>query len=213
MDYKKEIEQAFYSIMKDVYTEQNLQTIPQKYHDLFNMFGRFYPLINYISQSGLKRGLDFGCGCAITVVLGKLMGLDITGIDTHDSGSKSRNSYRKICKGLSVPDCIYTGIQNDLRAKGYIIINRNTGDFPWSEFKDDAFEFMCSYWGLNTNHSDKECDFKLRYQELIRITKPKGIWYIWPGIDDLIINNVHNKLQEKEIIIKNWVKRDILYSK
>ena len=195
METRKEIEKKFYSIMVPIYNKENLKTVDPKYHNLKTMFIRFYGKLCNIKQDGGMKGLDFGCGCAAASVIGKLIGLDITGLDV------TVNRYLKI--------------QAILRNLGHSITTRNTDVFPWDEFKDNEFDFVCSHWGitmqllgevnpLNSTGERQPC-FDERYKELIRITKPNGVWYVTPERNIEVVQKAFAVIKDtKSIRLELW---------
>ena len=195
----KQLYDKFICIMQSVYTKENLSTVPKKYYNLERLFSRFFVLLNYITQQkrNLNKGLDFGCGCGVSVVLGRILGFDITGLDVIN------NQYTKIQKALC-----------DM---GYPIVICDTNKFPWVMFIDDSFDFISAYSSIImppnftellenyskvvlmvpdiVNKYDKIPREPVpieRYKELIRITKPGGSWFVSP--------EWHLRMLPKEII-------------
>jgi SAM-dependent methyltransferase len=169
--------ESFTRHMKPAYQKENLARVHTKYHDLQTLFKRFYKPLRNLKKLGLKRGLDFGCGTCGAVVVGKLLGIEIVGLDL--------DFQREDVPG-GEGECCYKLVQDKLREQGFPIVNRNTNRFPWKEFKASEFDFVLSYYGLNKNFAEaRPGDYKgklldRRWQELARVTAPKGLWVLYP---------------------------------
>lgn len=172
------IKKEFTEILRKVYTPENLRMVDKKYHSIDYMFRRFYPILRRAKALGLDYGLDFGCGCAATLVLGRLMGVYLIGADLLYQSDRALGG---------VGDCCYKGIQDSLRGLGYEIINFDTNQYPWAFFASDSFRFVLSYWSLamppgwSAGYEGRTGEgLCARWAELSRITMPGGCWFVHP---------------------------------
>lgn len=171
-----EIYGRFARIMHKILDPESLRgTKYTKYLNVEKNFKRMNKQIQSLVREGHTYGIDFGCGVGFSLVLGKLYGIDIVGIDiAHYSGENPVYDH-------DGPSPFLTS-QHRLKDLGYSVILRDTLEFPWTELKDDQFEFVMSFFSVTKNFGDKDnkWDWKRRLEELQRITKPAGDWYIGP---------------------------------
>lgn len=138
------------------------------------------------------KGLDFGCAIGAPLVLGKLLGLDVIGVDVpyfDDRGSKS----------------CYLDVQNQLAVSGYHVHIFDTGQFPWTQFEDNTFDFVLTYMSFDkdfTKTHNGENHRDPRIKEFLRILKPGGWWIVFPKRHyDLIVKNHNVEKSSKSIVI------------
>ncbi len=175
---------AFCKIMGQAVAGDALVRVPEKYHNLNALYQRFLPLLNRIKDAGFKRGLDFGCGMSVPTVLGRLLGLNIVGLDLD---------YQ--IESDVVPggggECSYSVVQRRLVGMGFPITNWDTNKTPYP-FQDDSFDFICAYWGAGMPPTyvaaPSDCRttrqaVALRAVEFVRVTRPNGMWFLHPVRD------------------------------
>lgn len=160
----KQIKDQYNSFFRSVYSRIKVEELPKKYQDFENNFKRLVDPVLKAYNDGYRVGLDFGCGIGGCCVAGHMMGLKMTGIDIPEA------------EGKPSP---YVPLQKELQSRGYSIILSDTNKYPW-DFKDDQFDFIVLYFSLNKEFMHSELDFELRLNELLRITRKGGAWYIWP---------------------------------
>ena len=167
----------FEHIMTEVLDPKSLRnTKYKKYLNLKKNFDRTNKQIKSLVANGHTYGLDFGCGVGFGLVLGKLHGIEIVGLDIpHYSGANPVYD----AKGGPSP---FISSQNKLKELGYTVVLRDTMEFPWNEFKDDQFEFVMSFFSITKHFGNDghEWDWEKRLEELKRVTKSTGTWYIGP---------------------------------
>ena len=168
--------QQFFKIMRAAGARHHYV---HKYRDLKLLYKRLIVDINFINKKKIRKVLDFGCGVGGSVVLGKLQGLEIVGIDID-----RRN---KVLKNLA--------------SSGYPIQVFNTRKFPWKQFEDNEFDGILSYNAIN----DRSIKFrKSLIQELSRITNRRGIWIIGNLQRYYIALRFLNKNNPKKIVLVKW---------
>jgi len=158
------IRDRYNNVFKNLYDNINVGELPKKYRDYEGNFKRFANPVLKAHDDGYKTGLDFGCGVGGCCVVGSLLGLKMTGVDIPEA------------EGKPSP---YLSLQHRMQ-KNYSIVLCDTTEYPW-EFEDNQFDFIVLYFSLNKEfmHEDK-LDFQKRLDELVRITRKGGAWYIWP---------------------------------
>lgn len=202
----------FDSIYKKVFRTVDASRLPKKYLDTNLLYNRFFNRLKDIKESGLTTGIDFGCGVGGTSVLGRLMGLEIYGLDipyvVYAEGSD--NYVRK--EGINPLSLV----QNELKKIGYNMVVRDTSVYPWDEFVDDQFEFLLSFNSLDDDYSSNSekdhISFKRknminRMNEILRITKKDSLWMVgttrkYKGLvnSEFYKNNVKNT----DIDVRLW---------
>lgn len=193
----------------------DLSFVPNKYLNPKKNWERYAKPIKRAKKAGMMKGLDFGCGCVGSPIMGKILEIEIVGIDIpyglDDSKEGNRNrgglNANKIKNNVSV----HVPMQNKMNKMGYKILIEDTNNYPWTYFQDNEFDFILAYFALSkewVNHSDtldfKEDTYKNRVNELVRICKPNAVWYIHPK--DHIANTkcYSDILQYKNIKLENW---------
>lgn len=137
---------------------------------LLTCFNRCFNLLNHAKSRGFTTGLDYGCGTSGAVVIGKLLGLTITGLDADHYVVPGDQPYKEL--------------QKRLVHEGYDILNLNTNIMPWP-FSDSQFDFIVSQHGLDKNFKptvevEGKCSFEERLKEAARIVRPGGVVYFTP---------------------------------
>lgn len=158
------IKGKYSNIFKALFLKIDVEALPKKYRNFDDNFKRLVSPITKACDDGHTVGLDFGCGIGGCCVLGHLMGLKMTGIDIPEA------------EGKPSP---YLSLQTELNSQGYPIVMADTNEYPW-EFDDDQFDFVILYFSINKEFMHSELGFERRLEELLRITKKDGSWYIWP---------------------------------
>ncbi len=157
-----------YPIFRNSCRKVNVSQMP---HAKFNLkiAGSYVSILRSIAKHTKSKGLDFGCGVGLGLILAKLLKINLVGLDILVE-DKDRRTY--------VP------LQNQLKRAGYKIILRNTREFPWTEFKDDEFNFIIARYSFGKDNSGipRESDWQEnRIRELSRIAAPRAIWAVVPG--------------------------------
>lgn len=166
----------FHKIMGAVIEASDVSMVPNKYLALHSNFARADRVVREARKLGFRKGLDFGCGMSYCSVLAKIYNLKIVGLDIPEVGGKKRNNKGNRRAGPSP----YLSVQKTLQRFGYPIVIADTTRFPW-DFRDNEFEFVIAWFALNKQHMDREdWSMKDRLNELVRITKPKGVWFLHP---------------------------------
>jgi len=170
----------FINFMNKVLSESGATRIPQKYRNQKRNYERHITPLKRIRSLGLSKGLDFGCGLGSSCVLGKMMQLDITGIDIPSTGIK-RNRGTGIMEKVPELESRYLPVQTHLISLGYPIQIMDTTQTPWECFEDQEFEFILCLWSINKQFMNREdWDLEDRIKEMVRITDKKGTWFIRP---------------------------------
>ncbi len=169
------IKNRYNNVFKDVYDKIDVEKLPKKYRDFENNFKRLSDPMVKASNDGYKVGLDFGCGMGGCCVVGHLLGLEITGIDIPEADGKPSP---------------YLPLQEELKSRGYPIVLTDTNEYPW-EFSDDQFDFIILYFSLNKEFMHSKLGFERRLEELLRITRKGGSWYIWPTMHFNLMTRKH----------------------
>jgi len=203
MSYYKQ----FDKIYKDIYSSLDTSKLPEKYLNIKQLYNRFLNRLEMIKNKGLVSGLDFGCGVGGTSVLGKLMGLDIWGLDIPYFDK--RHSQGEINP--------YFIVQKE-KKMGYNMINMDTSIFPWGEFRDDQFQFLLAFNSLDddysSNHNTNHVSFKRRsminrMSEILRIMHKDSIWLVGSThkYRALLKSEFHkDQISKTDIDIKLWRK-------
>ncbi len=166
------IEKAYHKIHTDLFKGIDTKGIHDKYvNPTQKRISNFADRLRLIAhQKGMRKGIDFGCGACTAVIIGKLFGLQITGLDILPPAHIKRKQP-------------YAKLQKKLKKLGYKIVLRNTQEFPWTEFEDDQFDFMIAMYSLGEDASglEREEGWRAkRLEELARITRPGAIWQVSP---------------------------------
>ncbi len=189
--------------------------IPGKYLKPKYNYHRVSAPVSKAKRAGFKRGLDFGCGSVGSPIIGRLYGLEITGLDIpygldrSKEGERTRGGIKE--DQLMNKTSIHLGPQQNLQEMGYKIIIRDTTVFPWEEFSENEFDFVMAYYALSkewVSHADT-LDFdgeqyKQRVQELIKLTRKKGKWYIHPQPHMVSLRKYFDLFAAKKIKIERW---------
>ena len=192
----------------------DIRYVPKKYMNPVKNYNRLVKPILKAVKSKFKKGLDFGCGCVGSSIIGRLHGIEIVGLDIpyglDDSEEGNRNRLGKPASEISDKISVHFPIQKNLQKMGYSIIVRDTTIYPWEEFNDNEFDFVMAYFALSkewTNHKDTlnfEGEiYKKRLEQLFRITKDGGRWFVHPK-NHIISVLQHKNLMNKNIKIENW---------
>lgn len=188
--------------------------IPRKYLNPEKNYKRLEPPILRAKQMGFMNGLDFGCGSVGSMIVARLHGLEVVGLDIpygiDDSKEGERNRNGLEAKKIVEKSSVHLGQQNNLNKMGYRVVIRDTNNYPWDEFADNEFDFILAYFALSkewVNHSDT-LDFsteiyRQRLTELIRITRDGGVWYIYPK-NHIHATEKHKDLMTKKIQLRSW---------
>ena len=203
----------YIQLFKQSMEEVDTKFIPAKYLNPNKNYNRILPPILKAKQAGFKTGLDFGCGSIGSPIVARLFDLELTGLDIpcgiDDSAEGERN--RKGLEASEVWDktSIHLAPQVNLQKMGYKIIIRDTTIYPWEEFQDNEFDFIMAYFALSKEwikHKDVLDflgeEYKRRLQELARITKKNGVWYVHPKTH--IDATAQHKNILKDIRVEKW---------
>jgi len=175
----------FLKIMNYIIAEVGAVGVHKKYLNQRTNFNRHIKTIQAIQKMKMFKGLDFGSGLCSCLVIGKLLKLDISGLD--------------------IPNTPYLPVQKKLISMGHKIHIMDTTQFPWTDFKDDEFEFITFFYSINKQFLNNEkWSMEDRLKELSRITKKDGAWFIYPS-RHLNLFNRYPKLV-KNINIHKWLK-------
>jgi hypothetical protein len=139
-----------------------------------------------------KKGvLELGPGAGYLIYAGKLLGLNICGVDIDNFGTKY-GAYSAIHNVLGITDSIilYGGDQ-----------------FP---YKDNSFKVLFSDYSINSGYmtgiSIKRKLLRNRLRELIRISKKRAVWYVGGELEyDLCVSYFAAREKTKGIKIKELV--------
>jgi hypothetical protein len=171
------MKKEFLGIYRDVYQNADTSRLQAKYLSASWLFNRAWKHLRVMRRLNLTKGLDFGCGAAGTVVLGKLTGIEITGMDipffSFPHAHAGPNPFRPV--------------QEYLKSHGHRIVIRETMDYPWKEFRKRSFDCIVSFNSIDSDYSDKSDSnrfgrnsdsMRMRLKELSRISKKNAIWII-----------------------------------
>ena len=155
----QKIQKAFTQILR-----QSQKTVPfskmrkqHKYRNELLLFKRFYTLMSSLRLKGMRKGLDVGCSHGSCAVLGKLMGIEVIGIEK--SPSKYEFTSHAYLKTLGL---------------NFFYLDDS---YPW-QFEANEFGFIIALFSLNKEWKYIDCDQHIK--ELSRITRPRGMWVIEP---------------------------------
>lgn len=127
--------------------------------------------INLFSNYDIKgKIIEFGPGAGYGIYIGKKLGYDITGIDIyHEKMPKEFMNFTETLKELNVYDNVkfYDGIER-------LPFNDNEFDIMISKASIARFRYTKDKF----YDMEKQKRTKIRFKELIRITKPKGKWFV-----------------------------------
>ncbi|MHA2279414.1 MAG: class I SAM-dependent methyltransferase [Promethearchaeota archaeon] len=160
MNLKQEFLKTWKSIVEPFdYTKHGIRP---KYSNPNRNFARLLVGIKKARKAGKTAGLDFGCGCGHSLVLARLMEMELVGLDIIQNP--------------------YIPIQDKLRAHGYRIERFDTFNFPW-EFEDSSFDFVVSWFSQGSQSYNREATvekIRQRNQELVRISAQDALWLVYP---------------------------------
>ena len=71
----------FRKIMKNIISDSDISLVPTKYTNVDRNYARISRIVHNLQNLKLTKGMDFGCGMCFCTILGKLNGIDITGLD------------------------------------------------------------------------------------------------------------------------------------
>lgn len=177
----------------------DLSCIPEKYINSKKLYDRFVPVMEAVRGYDLNKGVDFGCGVGAATVLGRLMGVEITGIDIPEYTTGPNP---------------YSVVHQNLVKAGYPIKIFDTSQYPW-DFAPNSFQFLLGFCAIGKDTSPNNVKDKDNMQqsdwvndrlsELVRITRRKGIWFLGPKATIAFVrgNKVFAK-SPKTIILKEW---------
>ena len=181
--------------IKKLYNDKNEVNGPIKYILNYKTYIKIYKKLFLKYNLKNKKVIDFGCGPAFSVYVGKfLFNLDISGIDIHKNSGSNDFIYEYIHNVLNINKYInhYDGINiNNIVDKYDVII------CYWSFLFDYSNEYGKSNYIYPTNTNGKELLIK-KIKLLLSISNYNSHWIIsppkfWNKDIDSIFNNYNNK--------------------
>jgi 2-polyprenyl-3-methyl-5-hydroxy-6-metoxy-1,4-benzoquinol methylase len=154
--------------LEDLARDSNIE---DRFKNAEMLWHRYSRVIEHAKSMGYKKGLDFGPGSCPGLIAGKLLGVDVSGIDIP------------ICRGL--PNRFHTIHQHAIQ-KGFNLTICDTDLYPWA-FDSDSFDFVLCFDALFVDwkqHIDWKVDPSRclsRINEMLRILKNGGGFYIGGG--------------------------------
>lgn len=207
--------QIYAAVFEKIKENLDLSHVPNKYLNPKKNWDRYIKPIRRAKGRQFKRGLDFGCGCVGSPIMGRIMGMSIVGVDipfgVDDSKEGNRNRDGLKAKDVKNNTSVHVPMQEKMIKMGYEIYIKDTNIYPWSYLKDNEFDFVLAYFALSkewVNHADT-LDFSgdvygKRIKELVRVCKPNSIWYIHPKNHITSTKKYLDILKFKNIKMENW---------
>jgi len=195
-----------------------------KYLSATGQYARFLPLMKKIGVLPEPcRGLDFGCGPGLTLLLAKQMGVHVEGLDlpwdilrtvpeSETNPSKDDNYMPRGPRGLYES---FFNIQQRLNHESFFIKHVDTSQYPWP-YDENTFNFVIASWSITKDviswrvSGRQEIPQFLpgRICEIARILAPAGSLFIQGGsgktshaklvrqYGDIVLNNKKIKVLE-----------------
>jgi len=192
------IEKEAYDEFKRIYDHAiescDTSNVPDKYMEA-GYSARFDPAWDVLSKlEPNDRVLDFGCGMAWPTVLGRLIGLRMVAVDVPHYNYADERDFVAIKKAFKTDEnsfeLPYIEVLKHLMGLGHDIRLLDTNLFPWPGFAENEFDCVFAHWSMGKNFIDngKTRDelnelYERRIAEMVRITKPDGVWYVSPMED------------------------------
>lgn len=196
-----DVKKDFFNKMSLILAPLDTNGISHKVADIEYSFNKFLPLVNKLIRYKIgKNGIDFGCGNCALIILGGIMGFNITGVDIpfYDNLPTKvvkENQYRKV--------------HDIARISGYSIVEK-------IEYKVD---FITSYLSINDDYSSytnklKTRKFHDRLLYLLSNISDGGALIVGPRKKFLVTQNaielhkdLKNVVRKNNIAIINWDKK------
>lgn len=173
-------------------------------------FSKFFPVVFKMKTLGYSEGADFGCGNGSVLMLGKILGVDIEGVDIP-AYSKGRKNF-------------YFSLQNNMNKLGYKIHHVKDNIYP---FQPDSLGFITSYLSINDDYSEDVTEnhmssasdrFITRMKNLIDALKNYSTIYVGPIKKFNSLKNCISKsatlksmLQDKNVNVLLWPEKKLSY--
>lgn len=197
--------EIFCKEFKRLQSVSNTDGMHKKHKSAKFSFCKFYPIVSKMKEMGYQTGIDFGCGNCSTIILGKILGVNVEGVDIPE--------YKKMVN-------FYNSLQNTCIKEGYKIHFVDSENFP---FIENSIDFVLSYLSINEDYSKNDkvnhmhpraTKFISRMEKLLKFIRPKGMMYVGPikkynAMKDCIAasDSLQTLISLKKIKIQLWTER------
>jgi hypothetical protein len=139
---RRKAKDIFMNVYETAYEQADTSRLQAKYLSATWLFNRAWKQLRTMRRLQLSKGLDFGCGAGASVVLGKLLGMKVVGMDIPYF----------VFPHTSAGENPFGSLQRHLQSQGYDIVIRETMLYPWKEFKKRSFDCVISFNSIDSDY-------------------------------------------------------------
>lgn len=181
--------ERYKKIFKKMIAKSDTTKVRPKFKDIKLCYKRANDRLKIIRRYDVKRGIDMGCADSSMLILGKMMGINIEGVD-----------YEK---------CPYRYMQQYLATKGFKVHPVALDDAEY-KFLEGEFDFIvtCGVIAAIARNikGDQTAGLEKRILNLLAKIRPGGYWFINSSVHLKMIMRselVKKTFKDKKIIIKH----------